>query len=349
MEKRLGLDDQPRAIVFHEKYGRRHAHVVWSRIDTTGERPISMRISHDRQKLMEVSHELFLRHGWEVPKGIAQYDSASPQDIRHDEWMQFKRTGIHPDEHRALIGDAYEVSDNAEAFAHALEERGYILAKGRRGYVVLDQDGEVHSVMRMTGQRKKAVEARLGVPETVLSVKDAQTLLKERRSAVVEKERDRLNAEHTKALEPYKRALAGLRAEQRTERDMLRARHAQREQQEGFERAQRLRTGLIGLWDRVSRRHARTVRENAREAEAAKVRDRAERQAQLDIQMRDRRALQDRLQLVLDAQMERERAFRQEAAAYVMRRMEEEYEHPRPRPRHDPVLKQDGPDMEPEL
>ena len=33
IEKKLGLTDQPRAIVFHEKEGRRHAHVVWSRID----------------------------------------------------------------------------------------------------------------------------------------------------------------------------------------------------------------------------------------------------------------------------------------------------------------------------
>lgn len=33
VEKKLGLDGQPRAIVFHEKDGRRHAHAVWSRID----------------------------------------------------------------------------------------------------------------------------------------------------------------------------------------------------------------------------------------------------------------------------------------------------------------------------
>ena len=29
-EDRLGLTGQPRAIVFHEKEGRRHAHAVWS-------------------------------------------------------------------------------------------------------------------------------------------------------------------------------------------------------------------------------------------------------------------------------------------------------------------------------
>ena len=34
-EKRLGLEGQPRAIVFHIKEGREHCHVVWSRIDAT--------------------------------------------------------------------------------------------------------------------------------------------------------------------------------------------------------------------------------------------------------------------------------------------------------------------------
>ena len=33
IEEAHGLSGQPRAIVFHEKDGRRHAHSVWSRID----------------------------------------------------------------------------------------------------------------------------------------------------------------------------------------------------------------------------------------------------------------------------------------------------------------------------
>lgn len=33
IERLLGFTGQPRAIVFHEKNGRRHAHVVWSRIN----------------------------------------------------------------------------------------------------------------------------------------------------------------------------------------------------------------------------------------------------------------------------------------------------------------------------
>ncbi len=40
-EQRLGLDGQPRTIIFHEKDGRRHAHAVWSRIDTQNMRAIN--------------------------------------------------------------------------------------------------------------------------------------------------------------------------------------------------------------------------------------------------------------------------------------------------------------------
>ncbi|NQZ09419.1 MAG: relaxase, partial [Algicola sp.] len=34
VERKLGLDNQPRAVVFHEKKGRRHCHVAWSKIDS---------------------------------------------------------------------------------------------------------------------------------------------------------------------------------------------------------------------------------------------------------------------------------------------------------------------------
>lgn len=33
IEERLGLEGQPRIVLFHEKNGREHCHVVWSRID----------------------------------------------------------------------------------------------------------------------------------------------------------------------------------------------------------------------------------------------------------------------------------------------------------------------------
>lgn len=51
-EQKLGLDGQPRAVVFHEKEGRRHAHAVWSRIDTDS--MTAKQMSFTKVKLMDV-------------------------------------------------------------------------------------------------------------------------------------------------------------------------------------------------------------------------------------------------------------------------------------------------------
>jgi len=59
--ERLGLTDQPRVIVFHEKNGRRHAHAAWSRIDSNEMKAIPL--SYDHPKLQEVSRELHIEHG----------------------------------------------------------------------------------------------------------------------------------------------------------------------------------------------------------------------------------------------------------------------------------------------
>ena len=42
IEQKTGLSGQPRAIVFHEKEGRRHAHCVWSRIDSEAMKAINL-------------------------------------------------------------------------------------------------------------------------------------------------------------------------------------------------------------------------------------------------------------------------------------------------------------------
>ena len=68
IEQKLGLEDQPRAIVFHEKDGRRHCHAVWSRIDAQEMKAINLPFFKNR--LMEISRELYLEHGWDMPHGM---------------------------------------------------------------------------------------------------------------------------------------------------------------------------------------------------------------------------------------------------------------------------------------
>ncbi|PIX67278.1 MAG: relaxase, partial [Sphingomonadales bacterium CG_4_10_14_3_um_filter_58_15] len=42
VEAKLGLEGQPKAVVFHEKENRRHCHVVWSRIDADAMKAITL-------------------------------------------------------------------------------------------------------------------------------------------------------------------------------------------------------------------------------------------------------------------------------------------------------------------
>src|ERR1700687_725099 len=54
-ERSLELVGQPRAIVFHVKKGREHAHVVWSRIDPDASKAVH--IAYDRMKRRRVAQE----------------------------------------------------------------------------------------------------------------------------------------------------------------------------------------------------------------------------------------------------------------------------------------------------
>jgi hypothetical protein len=75
VEKALGLSGQPRVLVFHEKEGRLHAHVVWSRIDVS--RGKAIHISYDHMKLKQVTIEFARDHGLELPDGYFKKTDAS--------------------------------------------------------------------------------------------------------------------------------------------------------------------------------------------------------------------------------------------------------------------------------
>lgn len=163
LEKELGLEGQPRAVVLHEKHGREHIHVVWARtdIDTMTLRSDSMNYAaHER-----ASAALELEFGHEpVPGKHAKRDrERQPEfpkaEVRHDEWQQAERAGISIEERRAQLAALHRASDNGLAFKAALEEAGYLLAKGdRRDFVIVDQTGDIHSLGREL--KLKAAEVR---------------------------------------------------------------------------------------------------------------------------------------------------------------------------------------------
>lgn len=197
VEGKLGLTDQPRAVVFHVKEGREHAHVVWSRIDV--DKMQAVQLSFDRQKLRECARELGREFGHALPAGIAQDRGADRfadrfNDNSFVEQAQQHGSGLSADDRRAQITVAYRQADTGTAFVGALEERGYYLAQGdRRAFVVVDRAGDVHSLARqIDGARAKDVKAKLSplTPDKLPSVDEAKRFIAQRLAAQADRSRE---------------------------------------------------------------------------------------------------------------------------------------------------------------
>lgn len=145
-EKELGFENQPRAIVFHEKNARQHCYVVWSRIDSSEMKAIP--VPYYKRRIMEKSRELYVKHSWQMPKGMMQSKEWSLTNLTLKEWQQAKRAGKDPKEIKTAFQDCWSVSDNLPSFKEGLKERGYTLASSNRGFVAADRNCEVFSVAR---------------------------------------------------------------------------------------------------------------------------------------------------------------------------------------------------------
>lgn len=291
IEKKMGLEGQPRAVVFHEKEGRRHGHAVWSRIDCGEMRAVNL--PHFKLKLRDISRELYMEHGWKMPRGLMNSEERDPTNFTLAEWQQAKRAGHHPKTLKAMFQECWAVSDSKAAFEHALKERGFTMARGdRRGFVALDCQGEVFSVARMVGIKTKAVRARLGDPENLPSVDEAKTEVAKRMTPAVRRLMREAETERRENGAPLLKKRNQMGERHRQERGSLDEFHAARAAKEQQTRQERFSKGLRGLWDRVTGKHRRLRAQNERWAAESLARDREERQALIDRQLEERRTLQ---------------------------------------------------------
>jgi hypothetical protein len=208
-ERSLKLVGQPRAVVFHEKRDkdgvlREHCHAVWSRINT--EKMKAVQMSHDRLKLRTVAQEFCRDHGLELPDGMKPGQSKDTRVDRFNkraaqenlgEKQQQERTGVTKAERRAEIATLWQNTSNGAAFVHALEDKGYFLARGDdRAYVVIDLYGEVHSLSRQisgVAKRKEFLDRLADFPPAGL--RDVETA----RACAREKLLERQKAKDTTA------------------------------------------------------------------------------------------------------------------------------------------------------
>src|SRR5690606_15311247 len=275
IERKLGLEGQPRAVVFHEKDGRRHAHVVWSRVDSQRMRAINL--PHYKAKLRDVSRSLYLEHGWDMPRGLQDRSLRDPLTFTHIEWQQAKRAGLDPRELKAVLAQCWKASDNKASFERALRERGFWLAKGdRRGFVAVDYRGEVYSLSRYAGVKTKDLEARLGDQKQLHSVEETRIeiaggMTRKLEAFIRDAERQ---ARQREAVVAFRKT--EMVARHQDARQLLTAAHEQRWQAETRQRAQRLPKGFSGIWHRLTGQYAKIRAQNELEALEAYRRDRAE-------------------------------------------------------------------------
>lgn len=219
VEDKLGLTGQPRAVVFHSKYGREHCHVIWSRVDADNEKAVHL--AFDREKLMMVTREFARDHGLELPDGYYKDGKGGRGDQGEQlslyEMHQQRTTGFSKEEHQEMVTDAWRSSDNPKAFIQALTQKGYMLATGKRPYVVVDYYGGMHALPKLIADksvRTKDIHEFLKEEfpsETLPTVDDAREMIAKHRSAI---------ETHAKA-EHYNDALAELKRAQEKRRSKL--------------------------------------------------------------------------------------------------------------------------------
>ena len=217
IEEKLGLSGQARVMVFHEKNGRRHAHCVWSRIDLNTEKAINL--SHYKRKLTEISKELYLDYGWEMPQGFIDHAYRNPLNFTQAEWQQAKRSDDDPKMLKLLFKSLWEGSDSKKAFEAALKEHGFWLAKGdRRGFVAVDYQGEIFSLSRWTGVKSKNLQLKLVDPKHLPSVTDVKANIQKIMTPVLQDHIKTVRQKEKEKLQPLYSALSQMKDRQKTER-----------------------------------------------------------------------------------------------------------------------------------
>lgn len=315
-ESVLGLQGQPRAIVVHEKAGRLHAHVVWSRIDAEAMKAINL--PHFKNRLKELSKELYLEHEWSLPEGHRENGWKNPLNFSLAEWQQAKRLGLDPREIKQVFRDAWDHSDNLASFRNALEERGYHLAKGdRRGIVATDLSGEVYSVARWAGVKTKELRQRLGDGEKLPPVGEVQADLRKRVSARLRAHLANDRAEQKAAVQSLKDDLRKVVMKQRVERARLQSMQNIRHEAESRDRAGRFRRGLGIVLDLVSGRLFKLRKQNESEAYASFVRDRAQRTQLHEDQRRERAPFQRKIEDLQEKQKAHRGALARQLASVL--------------------------------
>lgn len=183
------LADNARVIIEHEKEGRVHWHITWSRIKDNG-KAVCFKIP-PAVVAARISYEMNRDRGTKQPAGLLDVierrnNNKAPtlKEHRQADKKQLNITDI-----KDLVAKAWDRNHpDAEAIKKALFQGGFLIAKGdKRGLVLVHTTGEIFSLSRMAGIKSADVKNTFGDPAQFPDVEQVKTLLSHQME-LVEKE-----------------------------------------------------------------------------------------------------------------------------------------------------------------
>jgi len=250
----LGLHHHEAIMVAHDDTDHAHVHVVANLV-------------HPETGLIANTHNDFIAlsywaQEYEQRCGHVYCEQRVENNAQREEGA-FVKHRLEEMNAAPSIEELYQSCGSGSAFREAVEEIGYTLGKGdRRGFILVDQEGDVHSLSRqLKGIRAKQIKAYMSDVDAD-SLPTAQEIQEGRESVQVESEDDAVIDEDEPLEIPMEAVEEAFHAETREKRQALieglEKRYAQREEElrieEALYKAVTDSTGLKGIWNAVTGR-----------------------------------------------------------------------------------------------
>jgi hypothetical protein len=301
-EEKLGLQGQPKVVVFHEKGLNRnpHAHCIWSRIDTDNMKAIEQGLY--KKKLNELAKDLYIQHSWKMPSGFIGRDNADPRNFNLKEWKQAERQGLNPQQVKATLQKCWQYSDNQKSFSAALAQSGFFLACGdeKNVHLAVNWSGEIYTLRRSLNIKVKALKDKIGEADKLPKVEAIKGIIGKANTEAHVKLKDQLALQHKYEIKPIAKRRRELLKDQRIERTKQHKAHERRQQQERDERQKQYRRGFKGLFDLVTGRYRTLKRTHEVRQLAADNRDRDEKDQLIKSQLLARQAIDTQMDIIKD-------------------------------------------------
>ncbi len=247
----------------------------------------AINLPYYKYKLRDISKQLYFQHGWQMPRGLMDSKERNPQNFTLSEWQQAKRLNEDPKILKTTFQECWAISDSGKAFTQALKERGFYLAKGdRRGFVVVDFQGEVFSLSRWIGVKNKELKNRLGDPKSLPSTDMIKAEIAKNMTQILELHIKEVHEKLKKQKKPLLQRKQALRKHHQQHRMVLKEKQEKRWEKETIERSKRLPKGLKGIWHRITGKYQKIRSQNESEMKQCQARDRDEKQALINRQLK---------------------------------------------------------------